>query len=313
MAAPIVAAGIAAGSALLGQGAQMMATGKMNRKNRAFAEKMMHRQRDWALADYAMQNEYNSPQAQMARLKAAGLNPNLVYGSGATAEGGVVRSTDTAKYAGETPSFDALKGAGGQGIAAYQNAQSMALQNNLTKQQITIAEREAQLKEIQAQALQLGILDKRFDLDLKSELRPYSAQLKKKQVETLDQNIMESLTRMSESSWRQNTGSTRLSMDQQRLGMDKERLISDMSTAELQRTIMRLSATKSQAETEQIRTNINNLIKTGRMQDMLNSLQRRLGESNLTTSDPAFYKLMQRITDQLSQDIRGKNFWENIK
>lgn len=30
-------------------------------------------------------NQYNSPQSQMARLKAAGLNPNLVYGTGAVA------------------------------------------------------------------------------------------------------------------------------------------------------------------------------------------------------------------------------------
>lgn len=32
-----------------------------------------------------MQNEYNSPKAQMERLRAAGLNPNLVYGSGTVA------------------------------------------------------------------------------------------------------------------------------------------------------------------------------------------------------------------------------------
>lgn len=36
-----------------------------------------------ALLDY--QNEYNSPQAQMQRLAAAGLNPNLVYGANAPA------------------------------------------------------------------------------------------------------------------------------------------------------------------------------------------------------------------------------------
>ena len=36
------------------------------------------------LMDY--QNEYNSPKAQMSRLAAAGLNPNLVYGSSAPAE-----------------------------------------------------------------------------------------------------------------------------------------------------------------------------------------------------------------------------------
>ena len=49
------------------------------------------------LADYAYSkdleswnraNEYNAPSAQMARLSEAGLNPNLVYGKGATATSG---------------------------------------------------------------------------------------------------------------------------------------------------------------------------------------------------------------------------------
>ena len=31
-----------------------------------------------------MNNAYNDPSAQMERLKQAGLNPNLVYGGGAT-------------------------------------------------------------------------------------------------------------------------------------------------------------------------------------------------------------------------------------
>ena len=35
-----------------------------------------------------MQNAYNDPSQQMARLKAAGLNPNLVYGKGATTTAG---------------------------------------------------------------------------------------------------------------------------------------------------------------------------------------------------------------------------------
>lgn len=35
-----------------------------------------------ALTSWTMANDYNHPVAQMERLKAAGLNPNLVYGSG---------------------------------------------------------------------------------------------------------------------------------------------------------------------------------------------------------------------------------------
>jgi len=48
-------------------------------------------------------NEYNNPQNQMARLKAAGLNPNLVYGSGAVGN----TSTQTPKY--NMPSQEAPK------------------------------------------------------------------------------------------------------------------------------------------------------------------------------------------------------------
>jgi len=41
--------------------------------------------RDFNLQMWNMSNQYNSPQQQMARLKAAGLNPNMVYGSGSAA------------------------------------------------------------------------------------------------------------------------------------------------------------------------------------------------------------------------------------
>lgn len=64
-----------------------------------------------SLAEYAYaqdfemwnrQNAYNSPQAQMERLKAAGLNPNLVYGSGAVSGN---TSGPTPKYNAPTVDF----------------------------------------------------------------------------------------------------------------------------------------------------------------------------------------------------------------
>lgn len=56
-----------------------------NARNRKFQREMYDKQRSDALADWAMQNEYNSPENQMQRLASAGLNPNLVYGHGAVA------------------------------------------------------------------------------------------------------------------------------------------------------------------------------------------------------------------------------------
>ena len=40
--------------------------------------------RDWQEKMWNMQNQYNSPQAQMQRLKSAGLNPDLMYSQGTT-------------------------------------------------------------------------------------------------------------------------------------------------------------------------------------------------------------------------------------
>jgi hypothetical protein len=50
---------------------------------------------------WQMQNQYNDPIKQMARLKKAGLNPNLVYGqsvSGATGQAGAVAPSKAAPY-----------------------------------------------------------------------------------------------------------------------------------------------------------------------------------------------------------------------
>lgn len=71
-------------------GANAMAAAN-SRKDAAAARQLsidvMHEQRQWALDDWNRVNEYNHPLQQMQRLKEAGLNPNLVYGSGSGASG----------------------------------------------------------------------------------------------------------------------------------------------------------------------------------------------------------------------------------
>lgn len=54
----------------------------LNERQFEFQREMYQRQRDDALSDWHMQNEYNLPKNAMARLADAGLNPNTVYGSG---------------------------------------------------------------------------------------------------------------------------------------------------------------------------------------------------------------------------------------
>lgn len=71
--------------------------GIQNRQNYKRSIKMYQMQRQDALADWNMQNQYNSPEQQMRRLREAGLNPNLVYGNGADAQSqGMPRQTNIA-------------------------------------------------------------------------------------------------------------------------------------------------------------------------------------------------------------------------
>ena len=76
---PLLAVGLgAAASSLLGAGLNAQSQQHANAMNMKIAKY----QNAWNLEQWYRENEYNLPTAQMARLKAAGLNPNLVYGSG---------------------------------------------------------------------------------------------------------------------------------------------------------------------------------------------------------------------------------------
>lgn len=89
-----------------------MAQQKLNRKTMRYNDEWAYRQREWALADWDKQNEYNSPSSQMARLKAAGLNPNLVYGHGADAQSqGAPRSTASPSWNPKAPEASFSTGA----------------------------------------------------------------------------------------------------------------------------------------------------------------------------------------------------------
>lgn len=56
--------------------------GASARKQYQYQSKLMDKQNNFALSMYNMDNRYNSPVMQRARLEEAGLNPNLMYGSG---------------------------------------------------------------------------------------------------------------------------------------------------------------------------------------------------------------------------------------
>lgn len=148
--AEVTAAIISAGAALAGTGASLGVSSSINKKNRDWQEKMYHQQvKDNRLnAEEAhrrnleiMNKEaaYNSEAAQVARLKAAGLNPALMYESapGSSISGGsssIASPGSPGSPSTYLPDTSAISGAGQQiSDQFYQSELQKAKVNDLNK------------------------------------------------------------------------------------------------------------------------------------------------------------------------------------
>lgn len=80
-AATLIGSGISAGASLLGNGLNML----QNSQSVKNQKKLMDYQNEIYLRNLQEDRIFNSPENTMARYKAAGLNPNLVYGNGTEA------------------------------------------------------------------------------------------------------------------------------------------------------------------------------------------------------------------------------------
>lgn len=98
------AAALELGGAAISAGGNMASTAIKNNKSYKYTKKLAEFQNDINLKNWSLQNAYNNPQAQMARLKAAGLNPNLVYqNGGATTAAGDVGNVSVGQFEYDDP------------------------------------------------------------------------------------------------------------------------------------------------------------------------------------------------------------------
>lgn len=90
-------------SSVLGSGASYKGQKSANQTNIRLAREA----REHDLNMWNMQNAYNTPEMQMQRLKEAGLNPNLIYGSGSASTGNAdaVKPAQVANVSNELSTF----------------------------------------------------------------------------------------------------------------------------------------------------------------------------------------------------------------
>lgn len=173
--------------------AGIVAQGKSNKATRKWNEKMYGIQRADSLADWNMQNEYNSPTNQMARLRAAGLNPHLVYGNGAVAGGtsATPRASSVGSYT-ERPLTSGMMPM----AMGYVDMQLKEAQIDNLKYGNTVKEQDAFLRAAQvlktlsdAEGSKISNEQKKFNLDLANELRSTSVDAAKANLQRTLANI----------------------------------------------------------------------------------------------------------------------------
>lgn len=184
---PLDPATTAALSSSIDTAGSVIASGTTNKQTRKWNEKMYNLQREHSLQDWEMQNAYNSPEQQMARLKAAGLNPHLVYGNGAQAMSGQQpRSSDTGSYRPETPEISTLPG-----LMAGYDMQAKQAQTDNIKQMTEVAKADQVNKAIQSWVMLQGmektgteIKTSQFDLSQKERLQDIVVKQAESNLET---------------------------------------------------------------------------------------------------------------------------------
>lgn len=139
-----------------------------------------------------LSNEYNSPIRQLERLRAAGLNPNLVYGGNSVGNS----SSEAPKY--NAPQLKAYTDFSGVG-----NAASTALNVALAQRDLDMKDQQKRLLSNQADAMQIDSLNRvaqtidnfwrgsksKFDYELASDLRKNSLEVANLTLQDMRENI----------------------------------------------------------------------------------------------------------------------------
>lgn len=278
---PIAAIGL---GAQIGQGVfNAVSQGVQNKKNREFQERMMNTQRKWALSDQQALNEYNSPQSQMQRYKAAGLNPHLIYGQ--TNEGATVRPTESANYQGNAPQLD-VNPSGAVGMYNQTRIADIQTDNLLKQGQVLDEERinkkaDTTVKLAQAQSLGVNTERAQFDLGIESELRPTQlafrqGMLKKQTAETF-----------------KTEADTVFTLDKN----EREKVIQAKTLPQMAATLAETLARKSNinASTSEIHERIRLL----KLDQKLKADEVELRKNGLTPNSPVYLKVAQKYAEEI--------------
>lgn len=304
----------AAAAQVISAGINYASAAGANRKGRRWAEDMYARQRTDALADWAMQNDYNSPAAQMKRLKEAGLNPNLVYGDGAKMASSVVKSSSEGSWRPQSPSLD---------LAPAMSTLFQQIQLRNTEQQTDNlkAQKEVLLQEailkaaqtastISATGLQgVQTAQGKFNLKMAEQLQNVTLETASEQLRQIGAQIgqTEAGTRATEAGIVKTKADTQYTLDQnerqaainaQNLQIGAENILT-----------IRLQRAKTEDERQQIKAQIDNIKNTGTLQ----ALDILLKEKGVQPGDELWQRALAQVLGKGSLSENVERIKKNVE
>lgn len=264
---------IASGINAAGQVSSASIAAGQNNKARKFAREMYDIQRKDALADWQMQNEYNSPGQQMARLTAAGLNANLVYGNGTVANNSSApRSSDF-----KQPDINPIRFDTGSIVNQYYDVKMRQAQTDNLEAQNRVIEQDAALRAAQTAAVTAGISKTGIDTETSSFNLDQAKRLADTSVATAEANLRK-INVDTDYTLSQNERATALA--QNTISQGAEAILrsrSDRATSEVQR--------------RQLEDQIQGIRKDNTLKDLDITL-RRMG---INPNDPMYARILGRI------------------
>ena len=267
-------------------------TARQNQLSRQWSEQQYSKQRADAIEFWNMQNSYNSPQEQMKRFQAAGLNPNLIYGQGNAGNAGSITTPDVQPAQFRTPEWgNAVSAVGLHAMnAIYDLDIKQAQVDNLKAQNDVI--RNTALEKLQGMTeSQTRVARNSFELQFAKDLRSTSADMKREQLRQLriqnDLQIPRYALDAARTSASVSEAQARVkTMAEQRLNMEYQRAHTD---ADRQRII---------ADTRRIKSNIAIMQKDNTLKQLDIDLRRQ----GINPQDPMWARIVGRmLADLLGQ------------
>ena len=277
----------------------------INQRNIDFTRETNALNRQWSLEDWNRQNAYNSPLQQMQRLREAGLNPNLVYGSGAQTTAGMIKQADA-----KTPDLKAAQVAplpipeiGNMVGNALSNMYDMkikqAQQTNMEKQAAYI-ESQTNLNNVRYLGALIDNDKKGFDLNLSKELRDTKiAEMKLKNQYTIA-NTEKAQAELAKTIME--TKYYPLKFEMQREAQRLQNAKTQAETSSIIRDVMQKAWTydnKNPAELKKINQELDLMVKTGQ----LKQIDINLRAAGLNPSDPAYMRVLLQVGLEIARSL----------